>query len=179
MPRLPTILVIGSHDISTTSVSLVEVFVVCVAVIGVPSPGLREAGCELALGTPGGFLVQRGLGDLAQAAYGLAVQRAPPRRQLGSGWLVHERHELVREPGHGAADADAADVRAAADPVDPPALRDVALDHRSPAAELDDALGRAVLGGEVTLLVVAGTVAALVHGRAEKPTRPERLVERD
>src|SRR6478735_10189633 len=179
MPRLPTILVIGSHDISTTSVSWVEVFLVCVAVIGVPSPGLREAGLELALGTPGGFLVEGGLGDLPQAAYGLAVERAPPRRQLGSGWLVHERHELVREPGHGAADADAADVRAAADPVDPPALRDVALDHRSPAAELDDALGRAVLRSEVALFVVPGPVAALVDRRAEQPRRPQLVVQRD
>ena len=39
--------------------------------------------------------------------------------------------------------------------------------------------GRAVLGGEVALLVVAGPVAALVHGGAEQPLRPQRVVERD
>ena len=33
--------------------------------------------------------------------------------------------------------------------------------------------------GEVALLVVAGAVAALVHGRAEQPLRPQRVVERD
>ncbi len=42
MPRLPTILVIGSHDISTTSVSLVVVLRAWVVVIEIPSsPGLR------------------------------------------------------------------------------------------------------------------------------------------
>ena len=61
------------------------------------------------------------------------------------------------------------DVRAAAHAVDPAPLGDVALHHRAPAAELHDALGRAVLGGEVALLVVAGPVAALVHGGAEQP----------
>ena len=63
--------------------------------------------------------------------------------------------------------------------VDPAALRDVAVDDRAPAAELDQALRRAVLGGELTLLVVAGPVAALVHGRAEQPLRSQLGVERD
>ena len=39
--------------------------------------------------------------------------------------------------------------------------------------------GRAVLGGEVALLVVAGPVAALVHGLAEQPGGPQRVVQRD
>ena len=39
--------------------------------------------------------------------------------------------------------------------------------------ELDDALGRAVLGGEVALLVVAGAVAAFVDRLAEQPRRPQ------
>src|SRR5688572_11392705 len=62
---------------------------------------------------------------------------------------LHERHELVREPGHGAADADAADVGAATHPVDPPAFGDVAAHHLAPAPHLDQAGGRPVPGGEV------------------------------
>ena len=50
-----------------------------------------------------------------------------------------------------------------------PRFGDVAVHDRPPAAELHDALGRAVLGGEIALLVVAGAVAALVHGLAEEP----------
>src|SRR6185369_14057019 len=88
-------------------------------------------------------------------------------------------HELVRKARHGAADTDAADVRTAADAADPAALRHVALHHRPPAAELDDALGRAVLVGELALLVVAGAIAALVHRAAEQPERPQLIVERD
>src|SRR5215510_16195876 len=52
-------------------------------------------------------------------------------------------------------------------------------DLRAPAAELDQALRRAVLGGEVALLVVAGPVTPLVHGGPEQPGRPERLVQWD
>ena len=72
----------------------------------------------------------------------------PPTRLAGgagherAGGRVHERLELVREARHRAADADAADVRAAAHAVDPAALGHVALDDRAPAAELDQALGR-------------------------------------
>src|SRR4029079_19527052 len=80
---------------------------------------------------------------------------------------------------HRAADADAADVGTAADTVDPAPFGNVALDDRAPAAELDDALRRAVLLREVALLVVTGAVAALMHRRAEQPARAERLVERD
>src|SRR4029077_1898307 len=75
--------------------------------------------------------------------------------------------------------ADAADVGPPADAVDPAALRHVALDDRTPAAELHDALGRAVLVGEVALLVVAGAVAPLVHGVPEQPLRPQLRIERD
>ena len=82
---------------------------------------------------------------------------------------------LSGKAGHRAADADAADVRAAADAVHPAALADVALHDRPPAAELDDALGRAGLlrSGEVGLLVVAAAVAALVNRAAEQPGRPQ------
>ena len=66
---------------------------------------------------------------------------------------VHERHVLVGEAGHRAGHADPADVRAAAVAVDPAADRDVALDHRALAAELDEAARVvAVLGRELALL---------------------------
>src|SRR5581483_3207626 len=87
--------------------------------------------------------------------------------------------ERVREARHGAPDADAADVRASAHAVDPAALGNVALHHRAPAAQLDQALRRAVLLGELALLVVAASVAALVHGGLEQPLRAQLVVQRD
>src|SRR4051794_39454791 len=120
-----------------------------------PSPGPGGAGGQLpAWPAPLGLAVERVRGDAAQAADRRAVDADGAGREPATGRLVHERHELVREAGHGAADADAAEVGAAADAVHPAAFGHVALDHRAPAAELDDALRRAVLGGEVGLLVV-------------------------
>src|SRR5205807_1321018 len=69
--------------------------------------------------------------------------------------------------------------RAPTDTVDPSSLGDVALDDRTPAAELHETRRRVVLAGELTLLVVAGAVATLVHGGAEEPAGPECLVEGD
>src|SRR5215472_6185917 len=144
------------------------------------SPRLLVAGPELgALRPPLGLLVQRARGEPAKGADDAPVHHGGRGRHPRTRRLVHERHELVGEAGHGAGDADAADVRAAADAVDPAALGHVALDHRAPAAQLDQAARRAVLGGELTLLVVAGPVAALVHGGLEQPLRPQRLVQRD
>src|SRR5689334_15887332 len=133
MPRLPTIRVIGSHAISTTSPDFLVVVVMSVAF---PSPGLGVAGEQrVALLAPPRLLVDRVHRDAAQPPDDRAVHRAGARRDLAARRLVHERHELVREAGHGAGDADASDVGAAADPVDPAALGHVALDHRAPAAE--------------------------------------------
>src|SRR5215469_9114778 len=155
MPRLPTILVIGSQAISTMPVS--SAVVISSSLL---SPGLLEAGQELVtLFAPLGLLVGRLGGEVAQGADHGPVHAAGRGGDPRTRRLVHERHELVRESRHRAGDADAAHVRAAADPVDPAALGHVALDHRAPAAQLDQALGRAVLGREVTLLVVAGPVA--------------------
>src|SRR3954469_4642814 len=171
MPRLPTMRVIGSHAISTSSV---------IPASPSPSPGASGAGGQLATGlAPLGLPVEGVRGETAQAADGRAVDADGAGGQPPARRFVHERHELVRETGHGAADADAADVGAAADAVHPAALGHVALDHRAPPAELDDALRRAVLGGEVGLLVVTGAVAALVDGLAEQPGRPQLLVQRD
>src|SRR5919112_6217534 len=142
MPRLPTMRVIGSHAMSTSSPACPPVSCRCVAVMScVPSPGTCRAAGQLPAGpAPLRLAVERVGGDAAQAADRRAVDPDGAGRQPAARWLVHERHELVREAGHGAADADATDVRAAADAVDPAALGDVALHHRAPAAQLDDAL---------------------------------------
>src|SRR3978361_33231 len=167
MPRLPTMRVIGSHAISTRSVFWP---VLCFGAVAVMARPLSERGGLVAvleltpLPPPLRFLVD-GLGrDVAQFADDHPVGTARGAGDLAAGRGVHERHELVREAGHRAADADAADVGAAPDTVDPAALGDVALDDRAPAPELHQALGGAVLGRELALLVVAATVTALGHG---------------
>src|SRR5579859_1833102 len=125
------------------------------------------------------FLVHGVGGDAAQAANHLSVHTARhggnprPRR------LIHERHELVGEARHGAADADPAHVRATPHPVEPAALGHVAFDDGAPATKLDDALRRPVLGGEVALLVVTGAVTALVDGGPEQPLGAQGLVQGD
>src|SRR5437016_2215255 len=113
--------------------------------------------------------VHRRLRVLAQLADGAAVGGDGLGGEFGAGRFVEEGrlHELVGEAGHRAADADAADVGAAANTVHPAALADVALHHRPPAAELDDTFARAVADREIGLLVVAGPVAALVDRLAE------------
>src|SRR4029078_6067463 len=91
---------------------------------------------------------------------------------------IHERHVLVGEAGHRARHADAADVRAPSDAVDPPAHGHVALDHRALAAELDQAaMVRAVLRREVALLGEAGAVASLAHGPAEQALRAALILD--
>src|SRR6204780_4645801 len=172
MPRLPTILVMGSQFISVSWAGA-SASVALFSVIVISSPRLLVAGAEFrALFAPLRFLVQRLGRETAQAADHRAVHAAGGRRD-GRAWrLVHERHELVRDPGHRAGDADPAHVRASADAVDPASLGHVALDHGTPAAQLDQALGRVVGASELALLVVAGPVAALVDGRVEQPPRP-------
>src|SRR5687767_11137692 len=137
--------VIGSHAIFTTSGSPP-----CTLVIA--SPRLLEAGGQLVTRRAPARLALEGVdGEAAQLAHGGAVRRDAAARQGGPRRLLHERHELVGEARHRAADADAAHVGAPADPVDPATLRHVALHHRPPAAELDDALAGAVGPGEVGL----------------------------
>src|SRR6202000_2336100 len=105
MPRLPTIRVIGSQFISTTLGS-------CVVVMADPSPsspGLLVAGQQFgALLAPLGLLVRGSVGEPAQGPDHGPVHAAGRGRDLRSRRLVHERHELVREAGHGAGDAEAA-----------------------------------------------------------------------
>src|SRR6476660_9814873 len=145
--------VIGSQAISTRPVEysfmllgdgMVEVIPTPLRVVRTSAalPGAGGAGRQLPAGrAPLGFLVEGAARDAAQPLDRLAVEADRVGGELASGGLVHERHELVREARHRAADADPADVRAAAHAVDPPALGHVALHHRPPAAELDDALG--------------------------------------
>src|ERR1039457_744517 len=158
MPRLPTMRVMGSQFISRTSVSSAVVMPLPLgtsvalwpgrpAPVAVTrycrSPGLLIAREKVASLFPPLRLFVGGLsGEAAEGADHGAVQGARGRGHLGTRGLVHERHELVREARHGAGDADPAHVGAAADAVDPAALGDVALDHRSPAAQLDQ-IGRA------------------------------------
>src|SRR3954447_377533 len=125
MPRLPTIRVIGSHAISTRSVLFAVDGFGAVAVIGhdlSEGDGLVTGVELLALVSPARLGVDGLLRDLAQPADAPAVGTARGAGDPAAGRRVHERHELVGEAGHRAADADAADVRAAADAVDPAAL---------------------------------------------------------
>src|SRR5262249_5087096 len=115
--------------------------------------------------------------DPAQAADGGAVDAggaAGHERARGS--LV-EGGELVGEPGHGAADAGAPGGHAAAQVVDRAALGYVALDHRAPAAEVDQALLVALLLGEGSLLVVARPHAVAMDRVLEEPGRAAQIVE--
>src|SRR4028118_428764 len=140
-------------------------------------PARVVAGGELLLVVaPLGFLVDRVVGYAPEAPDHGAVDLGHARRERPAGRLVHERHELVRETWHRAADADAADVRASAYPVHPTPLGHVAVDHGPPAADLDLALGRVVVPGEVALLAAGGPVAPLVHRLPEEPRRPELIV---
>src|SRR5882757_10059500 len=132
MPRLPTMRVIGSHAISTRSLFLAPVVSADVlsAVVVMRSPRLLVAGGQIGAAlAPLRFLVER-LGRIpAEGTDDGAVHAARGGGDAGTGRLVHERHELVRESRHRAGDADAADVRATAHAVDPAALGYVALHH--------------------------------------------------
>ena len=59
------------------------------------------------------------------------------------------------------------------------ALKKIILAGLSGAAELHQALRRAVLAGEIGLLVVAGTVTSFVNRFSKQPRRTEFVVEGD
>src|SRR5208283_1166714 len=122
IPRLPTIRVIGSQFISTSFLAPVGVpFVVDVTVpmISAPfllvRPGSIPSGQFRASVPPFRFLVYGLVGKRPQRSDRLAVHRDACGRDLRARWLIHERHELVREAWHRAPDADSADVGAAAE----------------------------------------------------------------
>src|SRR6516164_8798346 len=107
MPRLPTILVMGSQVISVSSASAAPSAALFSGAVVIASPRLLVAGAEFgALHAPLRFLVQRLGGETAQAPDDRAVHAARGRRHARARRLVHERHELVREAGHRAGDAD-------------------------------------------------------------------------
>src|SRR3954471_8507188 len=117
--------VIGSHAISTMPLSstvgaAARLDSARVSVLmSSPSSALVAREELLAPLAPLRFHVQRLVGDAAEAADHRPVALAQAARELAARWLVHERHELVGEPRHRAADADATDVRTATDAVDP------------------------------------------------------------
>src|SRR4029434_3058089 len=123
------------------------------------------------------FFIDSPFSNAAQTSNQLSINSADPRGNLAPWRFVHKWHELVREPRHRTADANSSHVWTAADAVDPAAFGHVAFDHRSPAAELDDALGRAVFGGKIALLVISGSAPALVHGLTKKPCGTELIVQ--
>src|SRR6185503_7381751 len=187
IPRLPTMRVIGSQFISTSLRDLPvvpvrstgAVVVIAIAPLASVGPGLISGG-QLGPGmAPLRFLVQRGVGDGAECTNRLAVDADAGGGDLGSRRLVHEGHELVGEARHGAPYADAAHVGASADAGHPAALEHVAVHHRPPASQLDDALGRAVLGREISLFVIACPVTAIMDGAAEQPLRSPLVIQRD
>src|ERR671916_74634 len=147
--------VIGSQDISVRFRDSAGISSRIATYLPLPlrPPPRVVAGRELLLVVaPLGFLVDRDVGYAPEPPDHGAVGLGHGRRERRARRLVHERHELVRETGHRAADADAAHVRASAHPVHPTTLRHVAVDYRTPAAYLHLALGRVVVQGEVALL---------------------------
>src|SRR3984885_744494 len=128
---------------------------------------------------PFGFLVDSCIGETAERSERASPQCDRACRERGSRRFVHERHELVRKPRHSAANAYPADVWTPADTCHPAALGDIAIHYWSPAAQLDDALRRAVLAREIGLLVVTSAVASLVNRLSEKPGRTQLVIERN
>jgi hypothetical protein len=126
-----------------------------------------------------GLVVHRSHGEPPKCPDRLAVRGDRRRRKHRAGRRLRERQELVGEARHGAADANAADVRAPAYAGHPAALADIALHHWTPAAELHDATRCAWLRGEFRLLIITAPVATLVHGLAEQPGGAEFLIQRD
>src|ERR1700728_1009231 len=112
MPRLPTMRVIGSQDMSTRlpvsawrSLSSIVTVAMCQLSFLVPRRGTIAGGQFGAFATPFRFLVGGVLGEPAEGTNHAAVEADRRRRQPCAGRLVHEWHELVGEPRHCAADA--------------------------------------------------------------------------
>src|SRR5258708_38803210 len=107
MPRLPTIRVIGSQDISTR----LPDWVPCSGMVTVAIPvapfstlgicgGVIPGGQLGPLVPPFRLMVGRILGEPAQGADDPAVHADGGRRERGARGRIHERHELVVEAGH-------------------------------------------------------------------------------
>src|SRR5512144_1752044 len=99
MPRLPTILVIGSQDMSTMlgacGSTLSRVAIVPPLLV---APARLVAGGQLAaVVAPPRLLVLRAVRDAPQPADRRPVDALDGRREAAAGRRVHERHELVGE----------------------------------------------------------------------------------
>ena len=143
-----------------------------------------QLGCQsdplgIACRAPARHFVQRRLREPAQRMDRPSVCLDGGRRKQRTGRLIHEGHEFVGKSGHRAADANSADVGAAANSAHPAALAHIALHHRTPASQFHDAERGAVFLGKLGLLVIASAIAAFVDRVAEQPGRPQRLVERN
>src|SRR4029077_17198212 len=189
MPRLPTIRVIGSQFISTMFPCGAEV-PLCGAVItsGINISlvatlsvkfGFVSSGQFAARMTPLWFFVDGAICDRAQSPKNASPHTHDDGRKCRSRRRIHERHEFVGETGHGAADANSADVRTTADAVHPTALGHIAINNGAPTANFHQALGRAIFLREIGLLIITGPIASLVHGFTKQPGGPQLIVERN
>src|SRR5580698_416683 len=149
IPRLPTIRVIGSQFMSTSLRDFpalpdcdVGAMVVAMAVsFTVSGPGGIARG-QLTPGVPPlRFFIEFPVGICSERPNDASVKGDADGRDVCAGRLIHEGHELVGEPRHRAADADATDVGTAADAGHPSPFRHVAIHHGTPAAQLHQTFG--------------------------------------
>src|ERR1700733_5327479 len=109
--------VIGSQFICTRfflSIGVSLVAVVIVLIVKAPldfsvAPGAIAGSQFRPRVAPLRFLIYRLIRESAQRADGAPINANRPGRDFCSRRLIHERHELVWESRHGAADADSAD----------------------------------------------------------------------
>src|ERR1700733_4492720 len=143
MPRLPTIRVMGSQFISTRlrffcgTSDKVSGYVAIAIFLSLVCRWAIASGEFGPAVPPSRLFVQGGVGEAAHGPNKVAIGANDICRELCSGRLVHERHELIRKPRHGAANADAAHIRAAANAAHPAALGDITIDDRTPTTEFD------------------------------------------
>src|SRR5579864_5468795 len=128
---------------------------------------------------PLGLLVNGGLSNAAERPNCAAISSNRRTGYFRAWRLIHKRHKFVGKPRHGAADADAAHIRATPDSGHPSSLWNIAVHHRAPASQFHDALRRSIHFGEVALLVIAGSIATLMHCLSEEPGGAQLVVERN
>src|SRR5580692_7928349 len=129
--------------------------------------------------SPTGFFIEGGLCKPAESVDRSSVSSHCAGGKQRTGRLVHEGHEFIGKPRHGATDTDATDVRTPAYASHPATFANIALYNRSPTPQLHDALNVAVLFRKFGLLVVAGPVTPFVNRLPKEPSRTKALVERD
>src|ERR1700726_4636773 len=127
--------------------------------------------------TPLRFFINSGVRNRTQFAQHAAPQTNDLGGERGTRRRVHERHELVREPRHRAADANPTDIRATANAGHPAAFRHVAVHNRSPASDFHQAFRRTVFAREIALLIVTGAVTTFMHCLSKKPSGAKLFVE--